>query len=198
MRRQEIQAPRTALPERRDEMYLGPTRAQVDEAKSPQAVVRFEDDRPRADLARVSPRLRYLPLWRAPAGLSRKHSHRGHRRHRASDKSVVLLGLSSRASFALSRGLPNLGVRMLDPSPRDTSPYTARHERKERDLRYAQRPLERRLPKVAPDSGEHRRVRIATTLPLKHGMRGFLFVTWDVCVVGCPDIRCARRDARAI
>jgi hypothetical protein len=117
MRREEIEAPFTALLERRREAYFGPARAQVDQGKAQQAVGRFKYDRPRADLARIAPHLRRRPPWRASADLARRHGGHAYRRHRASGKSLGPPGLSSRAIFALSTGLLTIGFAMLDQSP---------------------------------------------------------------------------------
>jgi hypothetical protein len=121
MRREEIEAPFSALADRLREAYFGPARAQVDQRKAQQAVARFKDDRPQADRARIAPQLRRLPLCRAPVSLAGEHGGWAYRRHRASDKSVDPLELSRRAIFALSTPLPTFGGAMLDlPAPHVT------------------------------------------------------------------------------
>ena len=127
MRREEIETPFRALPDRLREAYFGPARAQVDQRKAQQAVARFKDDRPQVDLARIAPQLRRLPLCRAPVSLAGEHRGWAYRRHRASVKSVGPLELSRRAIFALSTLLPTVGGAMLDLSPALPSLEIARH-----------------------------------------------------------------------
>ena len=122
MRREEIETPFRALLEDLREAHFGPAGVQIDQRKSQPAVARFKDDRPRADLARIAPQLRRLPLCRAPAGLVGEHGGWAYRRHRASPKSMGPLELSRRAIFALSTPLPTFGGAMLDVSPLMPSP----------------------------------------------------------------------------
>ncbi len=127
MRREEIEAPFGAFPERLNEAHLGAAWTQVDQGESQPAVARFKDDRPGAELARIPPQLGRLPVGRSSGGLSGTHSGRACRRHRASDKSAALQQLSNRAILALSTGLPNIGFTMLDQSPGLPRSCTARH-----------------------------------------------------------------------
>jgi hypothetical protein len=131
MRREEIETPFRARLGHLGEAYFGPAWVQVDERKSQPAVARFKDDRPRADLARIASQLRRLPLCRPPAGLVGEHGGWAYRRHRASNRSVVLLELSSRAIFALGRGLPIMGFAMLGQSAGIPSPPRPRKEREQ-------------------------------------------------------------------
>jgi hypothetical protein len=66
-----------------------------------------------------------------PASFAGGHGGLVYRRHRAShragDKSAGSQELSSRAIFALSRGLPTMGCAMLDPP----APRTPRKEREQ-------------------------------------------------------------------
>jgi hypothetical protein len=112
MRGEEIEARFKAFLERLRETYLGPARAQVYQWKSLPSVARFKYDRPPANLARIPPQLRC-----APADLER-HGDWADRRHRASDKSLCPLAVSSRAILALSTGLPTMGCAMRDQSSR--------------------------------------------------------------------------------
>jgi hypothetical protein len=122
VRGEEIEARFSALLGRLRKAHLGPARAQVYQWKSLPAVARLKYDWPPADLARIPPQLRC-----APADLERRHSDWADRRHRASDRTVILLELSSRASFALSTALPTFGGAMLDPLSAVPGPVTARH-----------------------------------------------------------------------
>jgi len=122
MRGEEIEARFTALLERLREAYLGPALVQVDQRKSQPAVERFKYDRPPADLARIPPQLR-----RAPAALERRHGDWAKRRHRASDRSVILLELSSHANFALSTAVPRVGPHDARSATEGTRSCTARH-----------------------------------------------------------------------
>ena len=131
MRREEIETPFRALRERLGEAHFGPTWAQVDQRSSQPPIARFKEDRPQADLARIAPQLLRLPLCRAPTSLAGEHGGCAYRRHRANDKSVGPLELSSRAIFALSTGLPTMGFAMLDQSPGIPSPAPHVTPRKE-------------------------------------------------------------------
>jgi hypothetical protein len=126
VRREEIHAPSRALRESFGEANFGPAVTQVDQWQSQQpALARFKDDRPSADLSRIAPRLRRLPSCRLPARLLGDHGGWAYRRHRASYRSGDTLkgshALSCHAMFALSTGVPTVGVAMLDqPAPHVT------------------------------------------------------------------------------
>ena len=115
---QEVETPSRALLERLREAHFGPTGAQVDQRSSQPPIAGFKDDRPQADLARIAPHLRRLPLSPASTGFVKGHGGSAYRRHRASGKFLVPLELSRRAIFALSRGLPTMGFAMLDQPAR--------------------------------------------------------------------------------
>jgi hypothetical protein len=123
VRGEEIDSPSRAFREVRREADFGPTRAHVDQWKSQQVSgARFKDNRPPAGLARMAPQFRRVPACRLTTHLAWEHGGWAYRRHRASDKSLRPLAVSSRAIFALSTGLPTMGCAMRDQSPRIPRP----------------------------------------------------------------------------
>jgi hypothetical protein len=113
-RREEIDAPFRALLERLGEVYLRPTRAQVDERNSQPGVARFKYDRLQTDLARIAAQVRCLSFCRVSAGLGSNHD--GRREADIVPAQYPLSGweFSRRAISALSTGLPNIGLAMPD------------------------------------------------------------------------------------
>lgn len=128
VRREEIDPRSRAFREALREMDFGPAGTQVDQWKSQQVPLpRFKDDGPPATLARMAPQFGRLPSCLLSfARLDRGHGGERYSRprasHRASDKSEGPRELSRRAIFALSTGLPTMGLAMLDQPARHVTP----------------------------------------------------------------------------